>query len=161
MASTIGGVMYMHYFAKGGTLLNLDLGRILYIMFVWWVIMWCYMWIYLQRTSYICGPIKIVLWYDFVYYLWIHVLFIILLGFLPFLFGTYGRNWSYMASQKNWCVKSLGNSIFKYLIFTFIWSYHNLGSSCYVSWIQKASCLHFNNYQAIVKLSEKLCAYLL
>ncbi len=30
--------MYMHNFAKGGTLLNLGLGKILYIIFVWWVI---------------------------------------------------------------------------------------------------------------------------
>jgi hypothetical protein len=36
LANTIGGVMYMHSFAKGGTLLNLGLGMILYIMFVWW-----------------------------------------------------------------------------------------------------------------------------
>jgi hypothetical protein len=32
--STIGGVMYMHYLAKGGTFLSLGLGMILYIMFV-------------------------------------------------------------------------------------------------------------------------------
>jgi cytochrome c oxidase subunit 3 len=36
LASTIGGVMYMHSFAKGGTLLSLGLGMILYTMFVWW-----------------------------------------------------------------------------------------------------------------------------
>jgi cytochrome c oxidase subunit 3 len=36
LASTIGGVMYMHYFAEGGTLLSLGLGMILYTMFVWW-----------------------------------------------------------------------------------------------------------------------------
>jgi cytochrome c oxidase subunit 3 len=28
LASTINGVMYMHYFAKGGTLLSLGLGMI-------------------------------------------------------------------------------------------------------------------------------------
>jgi len=36
LASTIGGVMYMHFFAEGGTLLSLGLGMILYTMFVWW-----------------------------------------------------------------------------------------------------------------------------
>ncbi|CAK9195736.1 unnamed protein product [Sphagnum troendelagicum] len=36
LASTIGGVMYMHSFAEGGTLLSLGLGMILYTMFVWW-----------------------------------------------------------------------------------------------------------------------------
>jgi cytochrome c oxidase subunit 3 len=36
LASTIGGVMYIHSFAEGGTLLNLGLGMILYTMFVWW-----------------------------------------------------------------------------------------------------------------------------
>nr|YP_010881095.1 cytochrome c oxidase subunit 3 [Moerckia flotoviana]QDE10613.1 cytochrome c oxidase subunit 3 [Pallavicinia lyellii]WIA66597.1 cytochrome c oxidase subunit 3 [Moerckia flotoviana] len=36
LASTIGGVMYMHSFAGGGTLLCLGLGMILYTMFVWW-----------------------------------------------------------------------------------------------------------------------------
>jgi cytochrome c oxidase subunit 3 len=36
LASTIGGVMYMHSFAEGGTLLSLSLGMILYTMFVWW-----------------------------------------------------------------------------------------------------------------------------
>jgi hypothetical protein len=36
MANTIGGVMYMHSFAKGGTFFNLGLGMILYTMFVWW-----------------------------------------------------------------------------------------------------------------------------
>jgi cytochrome c oxidase subunit 3 len=36
LASTIGGVMYMHYFTGGGTLLSLGLGMILYTMFVWW-----------------------------------------------------------------------------------------------------------------------------
>jgi len=36
LASTIGGVMYMHSFAEGGTLLSLGSGMILYTMFVWW-----------------------------------------------------------------------------------------------------------------------------
>jgi cytochrome c oxidase subunit 3 len=36
LASTIGGVMYMHSFAEGGTFLSLGLGMILYTMFVWW-----------------------------------------------------------------------------------------------------------------------------
>jgi cytochrome c oxidase subunit 3 len=36
LASTIGGVMYMHSFTGGGTLLSLGLGMILYTMFVWW-----------------------------------------------------------------------------------------------------------------------------
>nr|YP_010881178.1 cytochrome c oxidase subunit 3 [Pellia epiphylla]WIA66721.1 cytochrome c oxidase subunit 3 [Pellia epiphylla var. borealis]WIA66680.1 cytochrome c oxidase subunit 3 [Pellia epiphylla]WIA66762.1 cytochrome c oxidase subunit 3 [Pellia epiphylla var. borealis]WIA66803.1 cytochrome c oxidase subunit 3 [Pellia epiphylla]WIA66844.1 cytochrome c oxidase subunit 3 [Pellia epiphylla] len=36
LASTIGGVMYMHSFTGGGTLLCLGLGMILYTMFVWW-----------------------------------------------------------------------------------------------------------------------------
>jgi|SRR5579875_168733 len=36
LASTIGGVMYMHSFMGGGTLLSLGLGMILYTMFVWW-----------------------------------------------------------------------------------------------------------------------------
>nr|CAA37719.1 cytochrome-c oxidase subunit III [Physcomitrium patens] len=36
LASTIGGVMYMHSFQGGGTLLSLGLGMILYTMFVWW-----------------------------------------------------------------------------------------------------------------------------
>jgi cytochrome c oxidase subunit 3 len=36
LASTIGGVMYMHSFAEGGTLLSWSLGMILYTMFVWW-----------------------------------------------------------------------------------------------------------------------------
>jgi cytochrome c oxidase subunit 3 len=36
LASTIGGVMYMHSFVEGGTLLSLGLGMILYTMFVWW-----------------------------------------------------------------------------------------------------------------------------
>jgi hypothetical protein len=34
LANTIGGVMYMHSFAKGGTLLSLGLGMIIYIVFV-------------------------------------------------------------------------------------------------------------------------------
>jgi cytochrome c oxidase subunit 3 len=36
LASTIGGVMYMHSFTGGGKLLSLGLGMILYTMFVWW-----------------------------------------------------------------------------------------------------------------------------
>jgi cytochrome c oxidase subunit 3 len=36
LASTIGGVRYMHSFAEGGTLFSLGLGMILYTMFVWW-----------------------------------------------------------------------------------------------------------------------------
>ncbi len=36
LTSTIGGVMYMHSFVEGGTLLSLGLGMILYTMFVWW-----------------------------------------------------------------------------------------------------------------------------
>jgi len=36
LANTIGGVMYMHSFVEGGTLISLSLGMILYIMFVWW-----------------------------------------------------------------------------------------------------------------------------
>ena len=36
LTSTIGSVMYMHYFTGGGTLLSLGLGMILYTMFVWW-----------------------------------------------------------------------------------------------------------------------------
>jgi cytochrome c oxidase subunit 3 len=36
LASTMGGVMYMHSFAGGGILLSLGLGTILYTMFVWW-----------------------------------------------------------------------------------------------------------------------------
>jgi cytochrome c oxidase subunit 3 len=36
LASTIGGVMYMHFFVEGGTLLSLGLGVILYTMFIWW-----------------------------------------------------------------------------------------------------------------------------
>jgi hypothetical protein len=80
------------------------------------------------------------------------------LGFFPFFFGTYGRNWSYMTSQKNWCVKSLGNSIFKYHIFTFIWSYHNLDTSCYINWIQKASWIttqQLSNYQKNFLLTSR------
>jgi len=34
--NTIGGVMYMHSFVEGGTLISLSLGMILYTMFVWW-----------------------------------------------------------------------------------------------------------------------------
>jgi len=36
LTSTISGVMYMHSFVEGGTLLSLNLGVILYTMFVWW-----------------------------------------------------------------------------------------------------------------------------
>nr|YP_010890623.1 cytochrome c oxidase subunit 3 [Lycopodium japonicum]WJK71482.1 cytochrome c oxidase subunit 3 [Lycopodium japonicum] len=36
LASTMGGVMYMHSFAGGGTLLSSGLGIILYTMFLWW-----------------------------------------------------------------------------------------------------------------------------
>nr|AOH05947.1 cytochrome c oxidase subunit 3 [Psilotum nudum] len=36
LASTIGGVMYMHPFAGGATLLSSGSGLILYTMFVWW-----------------------------------------------------------------------------------------------------------------------------
>nr|QIA60138.1 cytochrome c oxidase subunit 3 [Haplomitrium mnioides]QIA60180.1 cytochrome c oxidase subunit 3 [Haplomitrium mnioides] len=36
LASTTGGVMYMHSFTGGGTLLCLGLGMISYTMFVWW-----------------------------------------------------------------------------------------------------------------------------
>ena len=36
LTSTISGVMYMHFFTKGGTLLSKGLGMILCIMFVWW-----------------------------------------------------------------------------------------------------------------------------
>lgn len=36
LASTIGGVMYMHSFAGGATLLSLGSGLILYTMLVWW-----------------------------------------------------------------------------------------------------------------------------
>jgi len=36
LANTIGGVMYMHSFVEGGTLISLSLGMILYTMFVWW-----------------------------------------------------------------------------------------------------------------------------
>ncbi len=35
LASTINGVMYMHYFAKGWTLLSLGLGMIWHTMFIW------------------------------------------------------------------------------------------------------------------------------
>ncbi|CAM6054578.1 unnamed protein product [Sphagnum tenellum] len=36
LASTIGGVMYMHSFTLGGTLLTLGLTTLIYTMFVWW-----------------------------------------------------------------------------------------------------------------------------
>jgi cytochrome c oxidase subunit 3 len=36
LATTLGGVMYMHSFSGGGTLLSLGLTMILYTMFVWW-----------------------------------------------------------------------------------------------------------------------------
>jgi hypothetical protein len=52
-----------------------------------------HMWIYLWKTSYICGPIKILFT--------ISEVMSFSGTFFPFLFGTYGRNWSYMASQKN------------------------------------------------------------
>nr|GFA00851.1 cytochrome c oxidase subunit 3, mitochondrial [Tanacetum cinerariifolium] len=36
LATTVGGVMYMHSFQRGATLLSLGLIFILYTMFVWW-----------------------------------------------------------------------------------------------------------------------------
>ena len=36
LATTVGGVMYMHSFQGGATLLSLGLIFILYTMFVWW-----------------------------------------------------------------------------------------------------------------------------
>nr|ADT62141.1 cytochrome oxidase subunit 3 [Isoetes engelmannii] len=36
LASTTGGVMYMHFFTGGGMLLGSGLGMILYTMFLWW-----------------------------------------------------------------------------------------------------------------------------
>lgn len=36
LATTLGGVMYMHSFSGGGTLLSLGLLLVLYTMFVWW-----------------------------------------------------------------------------------------------------------------------------
>jgi cytochrome c oxidase subunit 3 len=36
LASTLGGVMYMHSFVGGGSLLTLGLTMLLYTMFVWW-----------------------------------------------------------------------------------------------------------------------------
>jgi len=36
LASTLGGVMYMHSLTYGGTLLSLGLTMLLYTMFVWW-----------------------------------------------------------------------------------------------------------------------------
>ena len=36
LATTVGGVMYMHSFHGGATLLSLGLIFILYTMFVWW-----------------------------------------------------------------------------------------------------------------------------
>lgn len=36
LATTVGGVMYMHSFQGGATLLSLGLIFLLYTMFVWW-----------------------------------------------------------------------------------------------------------------------------
>jgi cytochrome c oxidase subunit 3 len=36
LATTLGGVMYMHSFLGGGSLLTLGIIMLLYTMFVWW-----------------------------------------------------------------------------------------------------------------------------
>lgn len=108
----------------------------------------CYMWIYLQGTSYQSGIIRTSLRFSPVHRLGGHVLLSLFPGFLSFFFGTHGRDRSYLAPQRNWGFKSLGNSFSKYPYSPSLWSCRNLGSSCYTRRSKIISGLRFNSYRS-------------
>jgi cytochrome c oxidase subunit 3 len=107
LATTVGGVMYMHSFQGGATLLSLGLIFLLYTMFVWW-------WDVLRestleghhRKAVQLGPR-----YGSILFIVSEVMFLFafFLGFFSFFFGTYGRDRRYLAPKRDWGFRSLGN----------------------------------------------------
>ena len=88
LATTYGGVMYMHSFQGGATLLSLGLFLILYILFVWWRDV-------LRESTLEGHHTKVVQLgprYGFLLFLVSEVLFCFFSGFFSFFFGTYGRD---------------------------------------------------------------------
>ncbi|KAG4152001.1 hypothetical protein ERO13_D04G096432v2 [Gossypium hirsutum] len=90
LATTVGGVMYMHSFQGGARLLSLGLIFILYTMFDG-------------------GAIRTSIRFYSVYRIGGYVLFCFFWGFFSFFFGTYGRDWRYLAPKRDWGFRSLGN----------------------------------------------------
>ncbi|KAK1403183.1 Cytochrome c oxidase subunit 3 [Heracleum sosnowskyi] len=108
LATTVGGVMYMHPFQGGATLLSLGLIFLLYTMFVWWrdVI----------RESTLDGRhtkvVQLGPQYGFILFIVSEVMFLFaffFLCFFSFLFGTYGRDQRYLTPKRDWGFRSLGN----------------------------------------------------
>ncbi|VAH46073.1 unnamed protein product [Triticum turgidum subsp. durum] len=106
LATTIGGVIYMHSFQGGATLLSLGLIFILYTMFVWWRDV--------LRESMLEGhhtkAVQLGPRYGSILFIVSEVMFLFaFLGFFSFFFGTYGRDQRYLAPKRDWGFRSLGN----------------------------------------------------
>jgi heme/copper-type cytochrome/quinol oxidase subunit 3 len=107
LATTVGGVMYMHSFQGGATLLSLGLIFLLYTMFVWWRDV--------LRESTLEGhhtkAVQLGPRYGSILFIVSEVMFLFafFLGFFSFFFGTYGRDWRYLAPKRDWGLRSLEN----------------------------------------------------
>ncbi|VAH53524.1 unnamed protein product [Triticum turgidum subsp. durum] len=103
LATTVGGVMYVHSFQGGATLLSLVLLFILYTMFV--------LWRDVLRESMLEGhhtkAVQLEPRYGSILFIVSEVMF--LFAFLGFFFGTYGRDRRYLAPKTDWGFRSLGN----------------------------------------------------
>ncbi len=107
------------------------------------------MWIYLRRASHQSGIIRASLWFSFVHRLGGYVLFSLFSGLSSFLFGTRGRDWSYLAPQRNWSVKSPGNPFSKYPHSPSLWSCCDLGSLCHTRRFKITSGSRFSSYRLV------------
>ncbi|KAM3387763.1 hypothetical protein ACQJBY_010540 [Aegilops geniculata] len=107
LATTVGGVMYMHSFQGGATLLSLGLIFLLYTMFVWWRDV--------LRESTLEGhhtkAVQLGPRYGSILFIVSEVMFLFafFLGLFSFFFGTYGRDRRYLAPKRDWGFRSLGN----------------------------------------------------
>ncbi|VAI57706.1 hypothetical protein VPH35_110996 [Triticum aestivum] len=106
LATTVGGVIYMHSFQGGATLLSLGLIFILYTMFGWWRDV--------LRESTLEGhhtkAVQLGPRYGSILFIVSEVMFLFaFLGFFSFFFGTYDRDRRYLAPKRDWGFRSLGN----------------------------------------------------
>uniref|UniRef100_N1QWF9 Cytochrome c oxidase subunit 3 n=1 Tax=Aegilops tauschii TaxID=37682 RepID=N1QWF9_AEGTA len=102
LATTFGGVMYIHSFQGGATLLSLGLIFLLYTMFVWWRDV--------LRESMLEGHhtkkvVQLGPRYGSILVILSEVMFLFaFLGFFSFFFGTYGRDRRYHCERFIWVV---------------------------------------------------------
>lgn len=98
LASTMGGVMYMHSYTGGGSLLSLGLGMLIYTMIVWWRDV-------VREATYEghhTGLVQIGLRYGMILFIVSEVMFFLaFLGVFPLKFSPNCRDWSNLASKRD------------------------------------------------------------